>query len=109
MTVIITAALFLVVLCGVARGANARLRREARLPMQWWINGDVTWSAPRAFALAFIPALALAVFASLLVLPPRPGQEGDVLPVTVGTGVTFIAVQFLHFWMIEKTLKRGVR
>lgn len=106
MTLVFIAALLFLALCGLARQANARFRREDRLPMQWWLNGDVTWSAPRAVALAFIPALALPIFACLILLPPRPGQEGVVLPALIVTGATLAAVQLLHFWLIQKTLGR---
>ena len=109
MAVTITSALYFVVLCGLACWANGRLRDQDRLPMQWWINGDVTWSAPRPVALGFMPALALAVFASLVFLPARPGQEGIVLPMTVAAGAVFIAVQLLHLWLIEKTIGKSVR
>ena len=76
-----------------------------------WLTGDVTWSAPRVLALAFIPALAigvLAINAALAMnLQPRPGQEGMVQPGLIGTGLLFLMVQRLHFWLIEKTLRRG--
>lgn len=111
MSLVITAALFSLALFGLAWRANGRFRREDRLPMQWWLNGEVTWSAPRAIALAFIPALAFFVFASLIVLSrnvaPRPGQEGMVLPTLIGLGATFVFIQILHFWLIEKTLRRN--
>jgi hypothetical protein len=42
MTIIIAAVLFSVALGVLALRANTRLRRENRLPMQWWINGDGT-------------------------------------------------------------------
>jgi hypothetical protein len=41
--------------------ANMRFRHELRLPIQCWLDGKVTWSAPRAVALAFIPVLATGV------------------------------------------------
>jgi hypothetical protein len=59
--------------------ANMRFRREFRLPMQWWLDGRVTWSAPRPVALAFIPVLATGAPRAVAVLsqtlPPRAGQE----------------------------------
>lgn len=105
------ALLFGMILCGLAIRANSRFRREDRLPMQWWLPGDVTWSAPRVLALGFIPALAIGVLtinAALAAnLQPRPGQEGMVLPGLIGTGVLFVVIQRLHFWLIERTLGRG--
>lgn len=111
MSLVITAVIFSLALCGLAWRANARFRREDRLPMQWWLNGEVTWSAPRPIALALIPALAIFVFASLIVLSrnvaPRPGQEGMVLPTLIGLGATFVFIQALHFWLIERSLRRN--
>lgn len=113
MTMIVTAVLFSLALAVLAQRANTRLRSEDRLPMQWSLGGDVTWSAPRAVALAVIPALAILVFVYLIVLsrtvPSRPGQEGMVLPTLIGIGLVFVAIQLLHFWLIGKTLSRGSR
>ena len=109
MITIVTAVFLFGILLVQAGRANARFRVEDRLPMQWWINGDVTWWAPRFVALAFIPALAIPVFASLIFLPPRPGQEGLVFPALIGIGATFIGIQILHVWLIAKTLGRNVR
>ncbi|GGE78524.1 hypothetical protein [Sphingomonas prati] len=77
--------------------------------MQWWFDGEVTWSALRRIALAFIPVSALLTLASLTILsftmPPRPGQEGMVLPVLIGIGVMFVVIQRLHLWLIRRTLR----
>jgi sterol desaturase/sphingolipid hydroxylase (fatty acid hydroxylase superfamily) len=101
---------FGLLLCGLAIRANSRFRHADRLPMQWWLTGDVTWSAPRVLALAFVPALAIGVLvinAALAVnLQPRPGQGGMVLPGLIGTGILFTGIQLLHFWLIRKTLCR---
>ena len=111
MPIIITAVFFILALCGLALHANMRLRNEDRLPMQWLLTGEVTWSSPRLIALALIPALAILVFVSLIALSlnvrPRPGQEGLVLPIFIGIGIMFIAIQLLHLWLIEKTLRRN--
>ncbi|WP_267414823.1 hypothetical protein [Sphingomonas sp. GC_Shp_4] len=76
------------------------------------LTGEVNWSAPRRLALASMPTVAIAVlgfqtFLSVSVAL-KPGQEGLVLPMLVGTGATLIVVQLLHFWLIEKTLRRHV-
>ena len=101
---------FILVYAGLALWANNRFRDEERLPMQWWLTGEVTWSAPRPLALAFIPALAIATFAACALLavnvPPRVGQEDLVLPAFIGLGTMFIAVQVLHLWLIRKALSR---
>ncbi len=99
-------------MCGVAFWANRRLRSEDRLPMQWH-GREVTWSAPRPIALAFVPALAFLVFCGLSVLSlytrPRPGQEGMVIPSLIAIGLLFLAVQVFHLWMVEKTIRRDGR
>ena len=107
------AGFFILILCRLALRANARFRREERLPMQWWLNGDVTWSAPRPLALAFIPALGTCVLlifaAASLHVPPRAGQEHLVIPAFLGLGAMFVAVQLLHIWLIRVTLRRNGR
>jgi heme/copper-type cytochrome/quinol oxidase subunit 2 len=110
MAMLSIAVIFGLILCALAYQANARFRSEDRLPMQWWVTGEVTWSAPRRLALTFIPALAVAVlsiFAIMsLTMKPRAGQEALVVPSLIGLGVTFIAIQLAHFWLIAKTLRR---
>ena len=110
MGVLIVAVILSLILCALAYRADARFRIEDRLPMQWWLTGEVTWSAPRRLALAFIPALAIAalsIFAFMsFTIKPRAGQEALVLPSLIGLGFTFIAIQLAHLWLITKTLRR---
>jgi hypothetical protein len=95
-------------LTAMSLNANRRFKLERRLPMQWWLNGSVTWTAPRAIALAFTPVLAaicLSAIAALSIsLEPRPGQEGLVLPVNILMAATFIGIHALHLFLIERTL-----
>lgn len=104
------AVLFVLILVGLALWANSRFQDQERLPMQWWLTREVTWSAPRPLALAFIPALAVATLAAYVLMaktvPPRVGQE-DVLPALVGVGTLFVAVQIFHLWLVHKTLNRN--
>ncbi len=112
MGVLVVSAVFVVILAAFAYRANTRFRSESRLPMQWGITGAVNWSAPRPIALAFIPILAIGVLGFQVFMamnvPARTGQGGLVFPVLVGTGVTLVAVQLLHFWLIDRTLRRAV-
>ena len=89
--------------------ANARFRDERRLPMQWSLTGSVNWTAPRPLALAFTPVLAavcLSATAAVAVLvQPRPGQEGLVIPALVAAAVTFVGAHALHLWLIARTLR----
>lgn len=105
------AIIFGLILCGLAWKANERLKNENRLPMQWWLTGEITWSAPRPLALAFIPALAIVVLAiyivSALTVRPRVGQETDIIPAVIGLGAIFIAIQLAHLWLIARTLRRN--
>ncbi|RXR30839.1 hypothetical protein [Sphingobium fluviale] len=91
--------------------ANDRFADQPRLPMQWFLDGKVTWTAPRRFALAFIPALAIPIIwvtvALTLFVSPRPGQEGFEIPVTLFMGGIFVAVYMLHLWLINNHLKRN--
>lgn len=113
MIMVAIAILYSLALLAVARWANVRFRHENRLPMQWLLNGEVTWSAPRLVALAFIPALSILMLAGLILLfanvAPRPGQEHLVLPVFIGIGALLVASQLLHLWLIDRTLRRAGR
>lgn len=111
MVVFCIALLFGAFIVGLSLRANNRFRNFGRLPMQWSLTGSVNWSAPRIVALSFIPAtaamiLCLFVFLALNVTP-RAGQEHLVLPILVVIGSAFIAAQFLHHWLIAKTLRDG--
>ena len=101
--------IMILVLCILAHMANIRFHDEARLPMQWWLSGQVTWSAPRPIALAFMPALAVLIFTAMLILSqtigPRPGQEHSELRAIIALGGLFVVIQLVHFWLIEKTLR----
>jgi hypothetical protein len=91
--------------------ANNRFHDQMRLPLQWFLDGVVTWTAPRRFALAFIPALAIPIIWATVALTifghPRPGQEGFEIPVTLFMGGIFVAVHYLHIRLINNHLKRN--
>jgi hypothetical protein len=109
--IVASAALFVMILVGVALRANSRLQDQERLPMQWWFTGEATWFAPRLLALALIPALAIATLATYVLMarsvPPRVGQEDMVFPAFLGLGTMFVAVQLFHLWLVHKTLSRN--
>lgn len=111
MTTALIGLFFVLAMCGVALRANKRLRTEGRLPMQWLLPDEVVRSAPRPFALALLPALALMIFAGLSVLflyvRPRPGQEGMLIPSLFAIGLALLASQLFHLWMVERTLRRN--
>jgi len=73
-------------------------------------NREVTWSAPRHLALAFLPTLAILTFSAFFFISqttkPRAGEEHLVLPALIGLGATFVAAQLLHLWLVAKTLRR---
>ncbi|GAD49753.1 hypothetical protein NT2_06_01930 [Caenibius tardaugens NBRC 16725] len=99
------------VLIGMSFLANERFRERSRLPMQWYLDGEVTWTAPRRIALAFVPALAIpiiwATVALTIFVAPRPGQDGFEIPVTLFMGGIFVGAHFLHIWLIDRHLKRS--
>lgn len=107
MIVAILSALCVLTIAGLAVRANRRLRHHDRLPMQWSLGGEVNWTAPRAVALSLIPVLAAGMMGFVTVMTltvgPRPGQENQVLPVTVLIGAMLVAGQWLHLWLIGKT------
>ena len=112
MSIVVVSVISVLVICALAYRADASFHSEDRLPMQWWITGEVTWSAPRRLALAFMPALAIVSLGFITIMalnvPARPGQEGLVLPTAIGMGAVLVAVQLLHFWLIARTLHRQI-
>lgn len=73
---------------------------QERLPMQWGLDGKVTWTAPRRVALWFTPVLSALVMAGIaapLVLakvPPKP--HGAVTLALVAGGFLFAHALHLH-------------
>ncbi len=82
--------------------------------MQWMMSRSaplsktVTRSAPRVFALALIPSIAICVLVLLslgaMTLTPRPGQEGMLLPSALMLGGVFVAAHIFYLWLVERTL-----
>ena len=93
-------------LTAMSMRADRRFDTQRRLPMQWWLDGSVTWTAPRPVALAFTPVLASACLAVAIFAEPRPGQEHLVLPVQVFGALFFLGFHALHLWLIQRTLRR---
>jgi len=92
----------------IAIRANAALRHEDRVPMQWSVTGQVNWTAPRLVGLAFSPALTIGVLGLVCLASPhhtRPGQEHLVVPMTLISGTVLTAIQLLHLWLVFRTLK----
>ena len=111
MTLMLIAVIFGLISSGVEIRANARFQQEDRLPMQWWVDGSVTWSAPRQVALSFIPILATVTLCGLASLlshtNPRPGQEHLAIPSLFVVALIFLGVQIFHLWMVGKTIGRN--
>jgi len=109
MSIGIVSMFFVLVITLLAYRANTHFQNETHLPMQWGLSGKVNWSAPRHLALGFMPVLAVALlgFVTFMAMnvPPRAGQEHQVLPVSVIMGAGLVAVQLFHFWLVERTLR----
>ena len=105
----IAIAIAIAILASMSLMANARFRNERRLPMQWSLGGSVNWTAPRPLALAFTPVLAAlclpATVALAVLVQPRPGQEGLVVPALIAVALTLVGAHALHLWLIARTLR----
>jgi hypothetical protein len=86
--------------------ANTRFSGERRLPMQWRLNGEVTWYAPRRVALAFIPTLSIGIFGFTATTKPRLVDEHLVIPALFFVGFLCLGIQLLHLYLVRKTLHR---
>lgn len=90
--------------------ANRRFKNHDRLPMQLYLDGSASWTAPRKVALSFTPILAaiilMATAALTTFLNPKAGQEGLVIPAIVLIALVFIGAHALHLWLIGKSFRR---
>lgn len=81
--------------------------------MQWGLDGQPTWTAPRRIALSFMPVLFTVVLGALIVstftLTPRPGQEGYVLPALIFVAAICVACHAFHLWLISRWLRSQSR
>ncbi|MBB6122839.1 hypothetical protein [Sphingobium subterraneum] len=98
----------IITLAEMSRRANWRYRHEVRLPMQWLLDGTVTRTASRRFALAFIPILLSGILTATvvmsMVLTPRSGQEGFVIPVIALMALLFVGIHAFYLRLIAKSL-----
>ena len=68
----------------------------ASIPMQWSLKREVSWTAPRAIAFAFIPVLAAGVLAALV-------QSNQVRNTDIAwMGGVFLACQLLHITLTHR-------
>ncbi|MBB3313159.1 hypothetical protein FHT78_004947 [Rhizobium sp. BK196] len=68
----------------------------AKLPMQWSLKREVSWTAPRAIAFALIPVLAAGVLAALV-------QSNQVRNTDIAwMGGVFLACQLLHITLTHR-------
>jgi hypothetical protein len=95
------------VMIWLALRANSRFSGERRLPMQWWLNGEVTWYALRRGALAFIPTLSIGMFGFTATTKPRSGDEHLVIPAMFFMSFLCLGIQLLHLYLVRKTLHRN--
>ena len=96
-SIIVLVVLYLGAVALLGRRADRRLAAHDRLPMQWGLNGQPNWYAPRRPALILTPLLSgigLLTGAVLILFSsgePNVGQP-QVLGLLVSLGVVGIAV-----------------
>jgi len=83
--------------------ADRKFAGVARLPMQWGMNGRPSWTAPRAFALAFIPALSVAVFCCQQALRGITAHTGPAFEPIVLTG-TFFVINMVYVFLLRRAV-----
>ncbi|WP_148213357.1 hypothetical protein [Rhodospirillum centenum] len=88
--------------------ADRRLDPAELLPMQWGLDGQPTWSAPRRVALFFTPTLAALILTSLLWIT---GAVGDsvlgAVPLLAIVCFAFVAAHLLHLSLLAQRQKPG--
>ena len=105
----IVAVIVILGMIALALWANARLKDHARLPMQWSLGGKVNWTAPRPFALAFFPGLAIVVLVALMIFSnyatPRAGQEREAAYAIPFVMILLLVIQCAHLLMADRTFR----
>lgn len=90
----------------IARRAEERFSRHARLPMQWWLDGRPTWYLRRRAALILIPVLTgapLLVSAVIVVFAPDLPSDvpaGQETPFLLGMGAFGLGLYGGYVWMV---------
>ncbi len=80
----------------ISASAAAKIDPAVRVPMQFGLNGQPTWTAPRRLALLFAPALAAGFGLLLTFLAHRlPGGQLTKEAVSLGTSRVFMAFTFV--------------
>lgn len=99
----------------ISASAASKIGADLRVPMQFGLNGQPTWTAPRRFALLFAPALAAGFGLVLTYLAHRvPTGQLTKEAVSLGTSRVFMAFTFvlahvLHLAFAIKWLNTGNR
>ncbi|MDP3340170.1 hypothetical protein [Frigidibacter sp.] len=88
----------LVLIATISLAANRRFQHLTRLPMQWGLTGQVTWTAPRRLALAFVPPIAVIVLLAAL-------RAGAPPPLTALMALALIASHLAHLWLVRRTAR----
>jgi len=88
----------LILIAAISLAANRRFRTLTRLPMQWGLTGQVTWTAPRRLALAFVPAISAIVLLAALVAGAPP-------PLTALMALALIASHLGHLWLVRRSTR----
>lgn len=87
--------------------AERRLCHRAKLPMQWGLNRQPNWYAPRHVALIVTPILggigflAAALIAATVPQPPSVTTD-QVVGLLVGLGALGLAVYAGYLWLVAR-------
>lgn len=87
--------------------ANSRFSHCAKLPMQWGLNRQPTWYAPRHVALIVTPILGgigFLVAALIAATEPQPPSvtTDQVVGLLVGLGALGLAVYAGYLWLVAR-------
>ncbi|WP_298678596.1 hypothetical protein [uncultured Lentibacter sp.] len=85
------------IMCALAWRTNRHYRAQSRLPMQFDLFGNAGLYAPRALALAFMPALAAIILLPFLLLAP------DALGLIIACACLLSGQAFYH-WLLARSL-----
>lgn len=97
------------IIASTALGAFKRIPKGVAVPMQWGLNGQATWRAPRAAGLLLIPLVSIALIFAFTLSGATFKVEGLEALMLLCVRATLAAVlalaQLLHLRFAIRTLQ----
>ena len=99
---VIVGVIAVALLVGLSAIADRKLRRFNSLPMQWGLDGQPTWRAPRRLALSFTPALGTVL---MIAVAAKAAVTGWAFPAALAVAAALLVAHCLYVALLYRTLR----